>query len=203
MEPRLNDRSSSGSFRLWSNRELEINTEGNKQEIKTCSNKQTLREFVANRNCLARNVQMISSKRRYRPKTWIYIKEGRTLEMDRSFIWGFPGSSDGKESVCNAGDLGSIPGSRRFPEEGHGNPLQYFCHRIPCIDKPNGLHSIGLQRVGQDWVSNIHKRRKGHWRWCWVGNIPWEFTCESPHPGPLCRRSSVRVSQEMNTNTWN
>ena len=40
---------------------------------------------------------------------------------------GFPGGSDGKESACNAGDLGSIPGSGRFPGEGNGNPLQYSC----------------------------------------------------------------------------
>ena len=37
--------------------------------------------------------------------------------------WGFPGSSAGKESTCNAGDPGSIPGSGRFPEEGIGYPL--------------------------------------------------------------------------------
>ena len=35
---------------------------------------------------------------------------------------GFPGGSDGKESVCNAGDLGSVPGSGRSPGEGNGNP---------------------------------------------------------------------------------
>ena len=40
---------------------------------------------------------------------------------------GFPGGSDGKESTCNSGDLGSIPGSGRYPREGRGNPLQYFC----------------------------------------------------------------------------
>ena len=40
---------------------------------------------------------------------------------------GFPRDSDGKESACNAGDLGSIPGSGRAPGEGHGNPLQYSC----------------------------------------------------------------------------
>ena len=40
---------------------------------------------------------------------------------------GFPGGSDGKESACNEGDLGLIPESRRFPEEGNGNPLQYSC----------------------------------------------------------------------------
>ena len=40
---------------------------------------------------------------------------------------GFPGGSDGKESACNAGDMGSIPGSGRSPGEGNGNPLQYSC----------------------------------------------------------------------------
>ena len=39
----------------------------------------------------------------------------------------FPGGSDGKESACNAGDLGSIPGFGRSPGEGNGNPLQYSC----------------------------------------------------------------------------
>ena len=37
----------------------------------------------------------------------------------------FPHSSVGKSSACNAGDLGSIPGSGRSPGEGNGNPLQY------------------------------------------------------------------------------
>ena len=36
----------------------------------------------------------------------------------------FPASSDGKESACNAGDPGLIPGLGRFPEEGNGNPFQ-------------------------------------------------------------------------------
>ena len=38
---------------------------------------------------------------------------------------GFPGGSDGKESACNTGDLGSIPGLGRSPRKGDGNPLQY------------------------------------------------------------------------------
>ena len=37
----------------------------------------------------------------------------------------FPGGSAGKESTCNVGDLGSIPGLRRSPGEGNGSPLQY------------------------------------------------------------------------------
>ena len=44
---------------------------------------------------------------------------------------GFPGSSDGKESACNAGNLGLIPGSERSPGGGHGNPLQYSCLENP------------------------------------------------------------------------
>ena len=40
---------------------------------------------------------------------------------------GFPGGSDGKESACNAGDLGLITGLGSFPGGGHGNPLQYSC----------------------------------------------------------------------------
>ena len=43
----------------------------------------------------------------------------------------FPGGSDDKESACGAGDQGSIPGSRRSPGEGNGNPLQYSCLENP------------------------------------------------------------------------
>ena len=42
-----------------------------------------------------------------------------------------PGGSDGKASVYNAGDLGSIPGLGRSPGEGNGNPLQYYCLENP------------------------------------------------------------------------
>ena len=44
-----------------------------------------------------------------------------------SWDWGFPGDSDGKESTCNAGDPGSIPGLGRSPGAGSGYPLQYSC----------------------------------------------------------------------------
>ena len=40
-------------------------------------------------------------------------------------MYGFPEGSEGKAFACNAGDLGSIPGSGRSPGEGNGNPLQY------------------------------------------------------------------------------
>ena len=56
---------------------------------------------------------------------------------------GFPCGSDGKESTCNAGDLGSTPGLGRAPGEGKGYPLQY-----------SGLeNSMGSQRVRHDRVT--------------------------------------------------
>ena len=45
--------------------------------------------------------------------------------MDNKLNMGFPGVSDGKESACNVGDLGSISALGRFPGEGTGNPLHY------------------------------------------------------------------------------
>ena len=44
---------------------------------------------------------------------------------------GFPSGSDGKESTCNVGDLGSITWLGRSPGEGQGNPLQYSCLENP------------------------------------------------------------------------
>ena len=44
---------------------------------------------------------------------------------------GYPGGSDGKESACNAGDQGLIPGLGRSSGGGHGNPLQYSCLENP------------------------------------------------------------------------
>ena len=46
-------------------------------------------------------------------------------------VWGFPRSSVGKESACDAGDLGLIPELGRSPGEGNGNPHQYSCLEHP------------------------------------------------------------------------
>ena len=52
-------------------------------------------------------------------------------------LWGFPGGSDGRESACDAGYLGSIPGLGKSPGVGHGNPLQYS-----CLENPYGQRSL-------------------------------------------------------------
>ena len=62
------------------------------------------------------------------PEPEASFAESLPSEEDR--IWSnedIPGGSDGEESTCNAGDLGSIPGLGRSPGEGNGYPLQYSC----------------------------------------------------------------------------
>ena len=51
--------------------------------------------------------------------------------IDATSWMGFPGGSDDKESACSAWEAGSIPGSRRSPGVGNGNPLQYSCLENP------------------------------------------------------------------------
>ena len=58
--------------------------------------------------------------------------------------------SDGKESACSAGSLGSVPGLRRSPGEGNGYSLEYFCLGNPKDKEPGRLQSMGSQRVGHD-----------------------------------------------------
>ena len=66
---------------------------------------------------------------------------------------GFPHSSVGKESICNAGDPVSIPGWGRCPGEGNGNPLQYSCLGNPVVRGTWPLHSMGSQK-SQTQLSN-------------------------------------------------
>ena len=60
---------------------------------------------------------------------------GERIGLPIPVFLGFPCGSAGKESACNAGDLGSIPGSGRSPGEGKGYPLQYsgLENSIDCI----------------------------------------------------------------------
>ena len=61
---------------------------------------------------------------------------GRGIGYPLVFL-GFPGGSDGKESACNVGDLGSVPGLGRARGGGLGNPLQYS-----CLENPRGQRSL-------------------------------------------------------------
>ena len=61
-----------------------------------------------------------------------------------------PSGSDGKASVYDAGDPGSIPGLGRSLGEGNGNPLQYYCLENPMEEEPGRLQSMGSQGVGHN-----------------------------------------------------
>ena len=77
-------------------------------------------------------------------KSWTRLKRLSTCRA-----WGFP--SDGKESACNAGDPGLIPGSGRFPlEKGMATHSSIFAWRIPLTEDTGGPQSLGSQKVGHD-----------------------------------------------------
>ena len=61
----------------------------------------------------------------------------------------FPSGSDGKASVCNAGDPGSIPGLGRSPGEGNGSPLQYSCLENPM---DHGAWQVTFHGVAESWT---------------------------------------------------
>ena len=63
---------------------------------------------------------------------------------------GVPGGSDGKESTCDKGDLGLIPGLGRSPGGGHDNHSSFIAWRIPLTDELGGLQRI--QRVAKNWT---------------------------------------------------
>ena len=67
---------------------------------------------------------------------WVRKIPWRRDRLPTPVFLGFSGGSDGKESACNVGNLGSIPGLGRSPGEGNDYPLQY-----------SGLQSMGSQRV--------------------------------------------------------
>ena len=69
----------------------------------------------------------------------------------------FPCGLVGKESACNVGDLGSIPGLGRSPAGGHGNQLQYPCLENPHEQKNLGAIVHGVSR-SQTQLSDFHLR---------------------------------------------
>ena len=105
------------------------------------------------------------------------IFQARVLEWGAIFLptpvfFSSPCGSSGKESACNAGDLGSIPGLGRFPGEGKGYPLQYsgLENSMDCI----------VHGVAKSWIrlSNFH------------------FHCYVPHSG-----QGLRIQQRARQ-TW-
>ena len=119
-----------------------------------------------------------------------------------NLLKGFPNSSAGKESACDAGDtgdVGSIPGSGRSSGEGHGNLLQYS-----CLKKPHG------QRSWEGYIQRVTKSQA--WLNDWT-HITYTHTCSKTetwmnpkafHPAllfPFCNALSSETSHLAPSNT--
>ena len=91
--------------------------------------------------------------------------------------WGFPGSPAGKESACNAGDPGSIPGLGSFPGEGIGYPLQYSWASL---------------------VAQLVKNLPAMWE-TWIQFLGWEDTVEE---GMATHSSNLAWRIPLNKGTW-
>ena len=100
----------------------------------------------------------------------IWDLEGKKSQLISEEKEGFSGGSDGKESACNAGDPGLIPGSGRSPGEGTATHSSILAWRIPWTEEPGGLQSMQLQRVGHDWLID--------WK-----RVPGRRNCKCKGPG--------------------
>ena len=76
-------------------------------------------------------------------------------------LYDFPGGSDGKASAYNAGDPGLIPGLRRSPGEGNGNPLQDSCLKNP-MEGGASLATVHGVTKSQTRLSDFHFSLSGN-----------------------------------------
>ena len=98
---------------------------------------------------------MIYHANHFSPVGYSFISCLNHFQMHSSLSLGFPCGSDGKESACNEGHLGSIPGLGTSPGEGNGNPLQYSCLENPT---DGGTWWATVHGVAKSWtqLSDFH-----------------------------------------------
>ena len=101
-----------------------------------------------------------------------------TEQSSLCYTMGFPGGSHGKESTCNVGDLGLIPGSGSSLEKRMATHSSILAWRIPWTKEPSEPQSMGSKRVRHDWATNTPSFpcHIDHWRqrergsvWVWWG----------------------------------
>ena len=83
----------------------------------------------------------------------------QSIELQRAGhdFGGFPDGLDGKESACNVGDPGSVPGLGRYLEKGIATHTSTLAWRIPWTEEPNGLQSWGCKELDMtERLSHIH-----------------------------------------------
>ena len=121
---------------------------------------------------------------------------------------GFPAGSDGKESACNAGDLGSAPGLGRSPGGGHGNPVQHS-----CLENPHGRRNLaGYSLWGHkesdmteqlSTAQNYYMTQQSHLCICIQNNWKQDLREISAHPCSLPHYSQLpRGGSNTNVHQW-
>ena len=103
---------------------------------------------------------------------------------------GFPGGSDGKESACNVGDLGLIPGLGRSPGEGKGYPLQYsgLENSMDCI-----VHGVAKSQTG---LSNFHFTLKP------ISDSVWRLKPSQDLQRKVSHTSSLLKRRQLHKSVW-
>ena len=103
--------------------------------------------IFSNQQCLVKETMMLLTSMEHWPKkagnsttTSVCSRFSQAWYLGRAHCL-LPGISDSKESTCNVGDQGSIPGLRRSPGGGYGNPLQYS-----CLENRHGQRSLAGYR---------------------------------------------------------
>ena len=109
-----------------------------------------------------------------KPKVEIVL-EIEVFSSRKKYNWGFPGSTAGKESACNAGDPGSIPGSGRSPGNVIGYLLQYSCASLAAqmVKNPPTMWETWVQSLS--WEDPLEEGMATH-----CGESPW-----TEEPGKL------------------
>ena len=145
---------------------------------------------------------------------WVRKIPWRRDKLPTPVFLGFPGDSDGKESACNVGDLGSIPGLGRSPGRGHGNSLQ-----CSCLDNLHGQRSrAGYSLWGHkesdrtEWPSTQHIWIR---KWLFIyyflckllSNSSWQLMTDNVNeltsPGPLALSLHLWLEEKQWSINWN
>ena len=129
-----------------------------------------------------------------RPATANWKKQPKFHFKSPALTRGFLGGSDGKESTCNVGDLGLIPGLGRSLGEEMATHSSILAWRIPWTEEPGGLQSMGSQRVRPRLI-DFHLQgkidRKQNLFRCTPAEAPVSLF-PSAHPWTLCPTSGLR-----------
>ena len=121
-----------------------------------------------------------------------------------NIVAGLSGGSAGKESACNAGDLGSIPGLGRSPGEGKGYPLQYSGLENPMECIVHGVAKSRTQLSGQHCTDQLGKNSPATWK-IWVQSLGWEDSLEkekATHSSILVWRIPGLYSPSCRKKSW-